>query len=82
MYEMAQKQGWVTISWKNHCKRIFPFAKPRSLSLRPPRSPVTALRCLEHVCSPSGRGHSENQNAAEIGREIEFLTVNADFAPD
>jgi hypothetical protein len=23
---------------------------------------------------------SENENAAEVGREIDFLTVNADFA--
>src|SRR5215472_15600268 len=58
------------------------------LSLRPPRSPVTALRRPEHVPSPS-RALPEPfpspsrafPNAAEIGREIEFLTVYVGFGP-
>ena len=43
------------------------------LSLRPPRSLVTALRCPEHVPSPS--------RTLQKAAGIEFLTVDAGFEP-
>ena len=71
---IEDERCWVFGSDYEYGRRAFLRAE---LSLRPPRSHVTALRRPEHVPSPS----RAFPNAAEIGREMKFLTVYAGFGP-